>query len=238
MAKLPKKRGLNIARFDSTGSRVVYADNAGAIYVVNLRSRRTIRLGGLHGVAWDAAFAPDDEHVAAATAMGKVLIWRLDHPSTPEQVLTGHHGDINTIDYSSDGRIVTSGFDRTVRVWNPAKGTQVVLRGNGDEITGAVFTPNGQQVLTSSFDGTVRLWSASSGAELAVLQTGDVPIFDVEVSRDGQIATLSRTGEVRVFRCGVCGSLGQVRRLASSLAGQSLNSRHDPRRARRPLGGA
>ena len=134
-------------------------------------------------------------------------------------MLTGHHGDINTLDYSSDGRIVTSGFDRTVRVWDPAKRTQVILRGNGDEITGAAFAPNGQQVLTSSDDGTVRLWSASSGAELAVLQTGDVPLWDVEVSRDGQIATLSRTGEVRVFRCEVCGSLGQVRRLASSLVG-------------------
>jgi WD40 repeat protein len=173
----------------------------------------------LHGVAWDAAFAPDDEHVAAATATGKLFIWRLDHPSTPERVLTGHHGGINTLDYSPDGRIVTSGYDRTVRVWNPSKGTQVILRGNGDEITGAVFAPGGQQVLTSSDDGTVRLWSASSGAELAVLQSGDVPIFDVEVSRDGQIATLSRTGQVRVFRCGVCGSLGQVSRLASSLVG-------------------
>ena len=219
VAQLPKKRGLNIARFDSTGSRVVYADNAGAIGVVDLRSRRAVRLGGLHGVAWDAAFAPDDEHVAAATATGKVLIWRLDHPSTPERVLTGHRGDINTLDYSADGRIVTSGYDRTVRVWNPSKGTEVILRGNGDEITGAVFAPGGQQVLTSSDDGTVRLWSASSGAELAVLQTGDVPLWDVEVSRDGQIATLSRTGQVRVFRCGVCGSLGQVRRLASSLVG-------------------
>jgi WD40 repeat protein len=219
VAQLPKKRGLNIARFDSTGSRVVYADNAGAIGVLDLRSRRAVRLGGLHGVAWDAAFAPDDEHVAAATATGKVLIWRLDHPSTPERVLTGHRGDINTLDYSADGRIVTSGYDRTVRVWNPSKGTEVILRGNGDEITGAVFAPGGQQVLTSSDDGTVRLWSASSGAELAVLQTGDVPLWDVEVSRDGQIATLSRTGQVRVFRCGVCGSLGQVRRLGSSLVG-------------------
>lgn len=219
VAQLPEKRGLNIARFDSTGSRVVYADNAGAIDVVDLRSRRTVRLGGLHGVVWDAAFAPDDEHVAAATATGKVLIWSLDHPSTPARVLTGHHGGINTLDYSPDGRIVTSGYDRTVRVWNPAKGTQVILRGNGDEITGAVFAPSGEQVLTSSDDGTVRLWSASSGAELAVLQTGDVPLFDVEVSRDGQIATLSRAGQVRVFRCEVCGSLGQVRRLASSLVG-------------------
>ena len=219
VAQLPRKRGMNIARYDRTGSRVVYADGKGAIYVVDLRSRRTVRLGGLQGVAWDAAFAPDDKHVAAATARGEVLIWDLDHPSTPEQVLTGHHGDINTLDYSSDGRIVTSGFDRTVRVWDPAKRTQVILRGNGDEITGAAFSPDGQQVLTSSDDGTVRLWSASSGAQLAVLQTGDVPLWDVEVSRDGQIATLSRTGEVRVFRCEVCGSLGQVRQLASSLVG-------------------
>ena len=219
VAQLPEKRGLNIERFDSTGSRIVYADNAGAIDVTDLRSRRTVRLGGLRGIVYDAAFAPDDQHVAAATATGKLFIWRLDDPSTPERVLTGHHGAINTLDYSPDGRIVTSGDDRTVRVWNPSTGTQVILRGNGDEITGAVFAPGGQQVLTSSEDGTVRLWSASSGAQLAVLQTGDVPLYDVEVSRNGQIATLSRAGQVRVFKCGVCGTLAQVRRLASSLVG-------------------
>ena len=47
VAQLPRKRGMNIARFDSTGSRVLYADDTGAIYVVDLRSRRTVRLGGL-----------------------------------------------------------------------------------------------------------------------------------------------------------------------------------------------
>jgi WD40 repeat protein len=219
VAQLPRKSGMNVARFDGTGTRVVIADNAGAVYVVDLRSGRSVRLGGLHGVASDAAFAPDDEHVAAATARGKVLVWRLGHPSAPERVLTGHHGYINTLDYSPDGRIVTSGYDRTVRVWNPANGTQVILRGNGDEITSAVFAPNGKQVLTSSDDGTVRLWNASSGDEQAVLQTGNVPLWDVEVSPDGQVATLSQTGQVRVFSCEVCGSLGQVHRIASSLVG-------------------
>ena len=112
--------------------------------------------------------------------------------------------------------IVTAGEDRTVRVWNPAKGTEVILRGHQDEVDDAVFMPNGDQVLSASTDGTLRLWDARTGSELAVLQSGGAPLWDVAVSRYGTIATLNQNGVISVFGCDVCGSLDQVRALARS----------------------
>jgi WD40 repeat protein len=215
VAKLPKGSGIEVARFDRSGRRIVYADyNHGAIAVLDLRSGRTIRLRGGPRLVWDVRIAPDGRHVAAATATGKVLIWSLDRPNTPERVLAGHHGNIDSLSYSPSGRIVTAGTDRTVRVWDPAKRTQVILRGHQNEVFDAVFTPNGAQVLSVSGDGTLRLWDANSRDALAVLQSGGRPLWSVAVSRDGRIATLSSAGVIRVFSCEVCGSLDQVRAIA------------------------
>ena len=214
VVQLPKGRGLGAAHFDSSGQRVVYSDDEGAIGVKDLRSGRTIMLKGAPHIVWDVAISPDGKQVAAATAIGKLFVWRIDRPEKPDQILVGHHGDINMLGYGPDGRIVTAGSDRTVRVWNPAAGTQVVLRGHQDEVDTARFAPGGSQVISVSDDGTVRLWDARSGNALAVLDSGAGPLGDFAVSRDDRIATLSKAGVVRVFDCEVCGSVQHVLALA------------------------
>ena len=118
---------------------------------------------------------------------------------------------MNALDYRSDGRIVTAGADRTVRVWNPRDGSATVMQGHEDEVTTTVFTPDGAKVLSSSQDGTLRLWDARTGVPLAVLQAGAGEVYDMALSRDGRIATLGKGEVVRVFQCDVCGSVAQVR---------------------------
>lgn len=229
VVQLPKGRGLGAAHFDSSGQRIVYADDEGAIGVKDLRTGRTIAFKGAPHTVWDVAISPDGKHVAAATAIGTLLIWRIDQPDRPDQVLVGHHGDINMLAYGPDGRIVTAGSDRTLRVWNPATGTQVVLRGHQDEVDTARFAPGGSQVLSVSDDGTVRLWDARSGDALAVLDSGAGPLGDFAVSGDDRIAALSKAGVVRVFGCEVCGSLQHVLALARSRSTRSLTPQEQQR---------
>jgi WD40 repeat protein len=173
---------------------------------------------------WDARVSPDGREVAVASERGQILIWRLDRPGAPIRRLVGHEGHINAIAYARDGRIASAGADSTVRVWNPRTGRAVVLRGHTDEVTGVAFTPDGRFVVSTSADGTARLWNAAGGDALAVLQSGSVPVYDVAIARDGTIATLDGHEVVRVFRCPVCGTLGQVRTLADSRHPRALTA--------------
>jgi WD40 repeat protein len=220
----PEVRGVESASFDATGNRIVYVAAKGKIVIRDLRSERELTLGGAPKIVYGAEFSPDGEHVAALPERGGVRVWRIDRPVRPVQVLKGHRGRVNELAYGPDGRIVTAGADRTVRVWDPGGGPAVVMRGHDDEVTTVVFTADGTKVLSSSHDGTLRLWDARTGAALAVLQSGEGEVEDVRLSRDGKIATLVKGTVVQVFQCEVCGSLSDVRALALSRSPRPLTA--------------
>ena len=79
-------------------------------------------------------------------------------------------------------RIVTASYDKTARIWDVSKGTEIaVLKGHEGPVERAGFSPDGRRVITAARDGTARIWDADSGAQRAVLEpVGDYPtaVFD------------------------------------------------------------
>jgi len=224
VARFAPGSGVNVAQFDPTGKRFVYADYAhGTIRIRDLDSGQTTQLRGGPGYVVDAQASPDGRQAAAAGKDGVLYIWDLAHPGRPVHRWRGHAGHINTLDYSADGRIVTAGTDRTARIWNPNTGASLVLRGHTDEVNAALFTADGTRVLTASADGTVRLWDARSGHELVTLESSpDVPLYDVSEGPGAMLATLDDHQVVRIFRCTVCGTIEQVRAAALALHPRAL----------------
>ena len=212
------------ARFDPSGKRIVYVDAKGRVAVRDLalgargdaRRRPGDRCTG-------AQFSPDGEHVAAIPGRGDVLIWRRDRWSRPERAFKAHRGDVNTLAYGPDGRLITGGTDRTVRIWDPRGGAPVVLRGHEDEITTAVFTADGTRVLTlepGRHPAPLGRAQRRSTCGAAVRSGRDLRRCG---ERDGKIATLGKGEVVRVFtlRC-----LRQPRRRAGARALSRSPSAH------------
>ena len=219
--RLPDGQLMEHVVFDPTGERIVYTTHAGKVAVRDLASGREVPLGGLAEPALAAEFAADGRHVVVITDRA-VGIWDLDRPDRVEHVLKGHTGPVNALDFSRDGRILTTGSDRTIRIWDTDGRQLVVMRGQDDELTTAVFTADGTKVLSASNDGSLLLFHARTGALLARVQPPGGELYDVAVSADGTIATLGKGEVVRVFRCQVCGDLADVRALALSRSPRQL----------------
>jgi WD40 repeat protein len=75
-----------------------------------------------------------------------------------------------------------------------------VLRGHGDVVESAAYSPDGRRIVTASNDKTARIWDAATGAQLAVLRGHDDAVTSAAYSPDGRrIVTTSLDKTARVW---------------------------------------
>ncbi|KAF8884450.1 hypothetical protein BD779DRAFT_1801647 [Infundibulicybe gibba] len=112
------------------------------------------------------------------------------------------HDDVHTVAYSPDGKYFASGSaDNSVRVWDAATGTQILLlQGHDNLVTSAAYSPDGRHIASGSADNSVRVWDATTGTQISLLQGHDDAVSSVAYSPDGgHIASGSHDKSVRVW---------------------------------------
>jgi WD40 repeat protein len=160
-----------------------------------------------------AAIAPDGRRLAVGTDGGSLRVKQL--PSGQVRTATQHLGTVRQVAFDrTSAQIVTGGDDRTARVWDAAEpGASVaVLRGHGDVLQSAEFSPDGRFVLTSSLDGTARLWDPA--LETTALEFRKGAFGGARFSPDGRSIGLGGRYTVELHRCEVCAPFDDLVALA------------------------
>ena len=138
-------------------------------------------------------FSPDGNELAVGSSIG---IWMYSVATGDElALLTGHTAQIQSLAFSSDGKILAStGNDRTIRVWDTETGKQLVVLSDRRNFPGTLaFSPDSTTIASDGRTGTIQIWDVATGDPLATLTGHTDTVEALAFSPDGK--TLASTSE-------------------------------------------
>ena len=152
--------GVLLASGDRANGLVVWESFTGRIYN---------DLVGHQGAINDVSWRPDSNVVASASEDGTIRQWEMTNGT---QVRSWNaHGGVAALDYIRDGRLVSTGRDRVVRLWNGDGGQLREFGGMTDLGMEVAFDAESERVLGGDWTGIVRVWNAADGAVLGQFDT-------------------------------------------------------------------
>jgi WD40 repeat protein/tRNA A-37 threonylcarbamoyl transferase component Bud32 len=170
--------------FAPDGSRVATGSGDRTARVWDASTGRELFSLGPHGHNVQAiAFSPNGQRIATASLDQIVRIWDAN-TGQPLFTLKGHAGGVEALAFFPDGRILTSGQDATIRIWD-ADGPRETLKLGGQDpgvwIWGIAFSPNGKRIVTGNSRSRGKVWDANTGQILK-----EIPAVSVVFSKDGR----------------------------------------------------
>jgi WD40 repeat protein len=132
---------------------------------------------------------------------------RRKDPLNPGEIrrFEGLTGKVRCVAFSPDGKLVLSGSEEGLRLWDAGSGQVVrVLSWGGDQlqyvgatqqarptwdsVRGVAFSADGQRALSGNEDATMSLWDVATGRELKRFHGYNREINSVAFSPDGRLA--------------------------------------------------
>lgn len=162
---------VTVVRFRPDGQQLASADRNGGIHVWETASGGIVFTLDEHKTkVTSLSWRGDGELLASASEDGRFTLWDMKDGWATRSIraheapaLTRYSRRTGVLDitFGADGRLVTAGRDRTVRLWKPdGSSTSTIARHTALPLH-AAFLPDGQRIVTGTLDGQIRTFRLS-----------------------------------------------------------------------------
>lgn len=149
------------AGYSPDGVLFATGDRAGGLYVWEAASGENFyELRGHTGAVTAIAWRGDSNVLASASEDGSVKLWDMSNGNLIKS-WTAHGGGTLDVRFTHDGRLVTAGRDKHIKLWAPdGQGPTRTIEGLPDLATRATFNHDGKRVIGADWTGRIRIWNA------------------------------------------------------------------------------
>lgn len=183
--------------FSPDGVLLASGDRANGLVVWEAFTGRPFHdLLGHQAAVSDVSWRPDSNVVASSSEDGTIRLWEMNNGT---QIKTWNaHGGVAAMDYTRDGRFVSTGRDRIVRLWNGDGAQEREFAGMTDLGMEVAFDAETNRVLGGDWSGIVRIWNAADGVEVGQFDTNP-PTIALQIEKlTPQLATAETAAQQAV----------------------------------------
>ena len=167
--------------FSPDGRYLASADRSGGIWLWEADTlRETGPLNGHTSAVHQLAWRGDSKVLVSAGDDGTLRFWNCDNAKQIRSV-AAHEGAANAVCVGSDGRLVSGGRDRQVKLWSVDGKLQKSFGPMDDVVLATALSHDGMSVVAADWQGNVWCWNVET-AERSFTLAPNPPTLEVRLA--------------------------------------------------------
>jgi hypothetical protein len=155
--------------YSPDGVLLASGDRNGGLFVWEaFTAREFFGLRGHTAAVTEVSWRADSNVLASTSEDGTVRLWEMEN-GNPVRSWPAHGGGSQSVRFGRDGRLVSAGRDRLVKVWDGNGAQQRAFEAFPDVALRTVFSHDGSRVVAGDLGGVVRVCLAADGKLAGVL---------------------------------------------------------------------
>jgi hypothetical protein len=176
--------------YSPDGVLLATGDRNGGLFVWEaFTAREYFSLRGHTAAITEVSWRPDGNVCASTSEDGTVRLWEMENGGQVRN-WAAHPGGSQSVRYGKDGRLVSCGRDRLVKLWDGNGALQRTFEALPDVALRATFSHDGARVLAGDWTGQVPVWQTADGKRVGALTPNPAPVAERLTAATKDLASL------------------------------------------------
>lgn len=161
--------------YSPDGVLLASGDRSGGLFVWEAQSMNEyLNLQGHKAGVTSVSWRPDSNVLASASEDGTIKLWEMQNGNNIKTV-NAHGGGVLAVQFAHDGRFVSAGRDRLVKVWDAGGNQQAQFGPMPELVLEVAITHDGKRVIAGDWSGQISVWNIDEKKEERQL-TSNLPL--------------------------------------------------------------